>query len=85
MSFYLCLTVLFIYVYSLINIGETAEHGEKLCDDMEAMKELIYVGDGLNSDVGCEVRSYFSLNPQRCEYSVSLGKTLYLYCFNLPI
>ena len=31
------------------------EHEEKLCDEEEAIIELIYPGDRVNADGGCEV------------------------------
>ena len=36
------------------NIGETVEQGEKLCDEVEAVREFIYLGDRGSAGGGCE-------------------------------
>ena len=36
------------------NIGEAMEHEEKLCDEMETVRELTYIGKRVSADGGCE-------------------------------
>ena len=36
------------------NIGETVEQEEKLCNEVETVGELTYLGDKLSAGGGCE-------------------------------
>ena len=36
------------------NIGEAVEQGEKLCDEVETVREFIYLGDRVSAGGGCE-------------------------------
>ena len=36
------------------SIGEAVEHEEKLCDEVETVREFTYHGDRMNADGGCD-------------------------------
>ena len=36
------------------NIGETLEQEEKLCDEVETVREFSYLGDRVSAGGGCE-------------------------------
>ena len=52
------------------NIGEAVEQEEKLCDEMETLRKLSYLGDRLSAGGGCEAAR------TRCEW-VAFSELLY--------